>query len=348
MGELKDQLVDSNKEVCLTALTRLRKQTLKNFDISIYQEQLVPLIKSQDKEIKCLLLKVLKNSLKSLPYNRGLSLSKDFESNKRVVTMIVKIYLIALSDRMALIRKDAIYGIDDIVRHFVKSGDVAQVLGDQALNLLADHIADTGIDLDENGEPVAQKGTLTVAERVYSVIGEYRAKKTDFTPVFHALIPALERMHFYISNQSLDALYGRKLVERIEEVFELLLALRNASLPKSSFPDTYPNYVVELICFCNDHKFHTISDSTIYFIRKQLCRKSYLKDLVETLGVDDYREVKDAVLYMLSQMLDEDIHKGISIDYFIPQIKEALIKSEIELNELPEALKNKLTSTLPA
>lgn len=336
MDDLKNQFSDSNKEVQIKALSILRKEALKGCNLMPYIENLLQLIQADEVETRLLVLKVAENYLKLTPYRTD----TNQEQKKATIKALVSLYLKALSDKIAKIRKEAIYGIytiyrvEDYLGINERSGN-ASVLNTKVLALIAPLIADTGSDLNEIGEPIERKGTLTITEMVKRILS-YFPQKMDYTPVFHAVVPALERMHFYISNDILDKKHGQKMVEKIIDVFELLVGIKRVPLPASSFPDTYPNYIVELISFLNDPKYYSISDSSLYCIRRQLIEsKTYLNALVETLQIDSYEAVKDVVLYLLAQAIE----KGYSLNYLLPQIEHAISMGKIDSSALPEALK---------
>jgi hypothetical protein len=328
MEDIKTLLLDKDKNNNLIALKILRKQVIKGTTLVDYVQEILSLFAtSNDLEIKNLILKVLENYLKYNSYSNKACKVKQHQN------LFVSICLLGVCDKTASIRKSAIYLMEKVCNFFGGS-EPSVVLDKAALKTIAPLVADTGSNLSDLGEPLETRGTLTIAEKAYRIISEFPSK-TDFTDVFHVLIPALEKMHYYISNGIIDNAYGQKVIEKIINVFELLLAFRRVELPVSKFPEIYPNYLVELICFINDPKFHTISDTSMNRLRRQLIvSKNYFKDMIKVLELDDYTEVKISVLYLIARAVE----RGHSINYFIPQIKQAILDGKIEQNSIPDLL----------
>ena len=335
MDDIRRQLSDPDQAVRLAALTQLRKQALKGAELADYTSELLPLMRTGEPAEKTLLLKVAENYIKHLPYQPPL------DWYKPTVELLGQLYLQGLQDKLAAVRKAAIYGLDRLLSVFHSKAQPVELLGEQALGLIADCVADSGCDLDENDLPTKPKGTLTIAAKAETVIGQY-PNRSDFAPVFYALIPALERLHFLIYNHYLEEAYGQKLVDSVIEVMRLLVEFRDAALPVPEHPEVFPHYLVELISFTHDSAYKSISDTTIYSLLQPLVRsKAHNRNLVEVLELDEWLDVKIGVLQLLRRKIE---HSGVkSLNYFIPRLQAALTPEKIDQDFVPEAVKQLLS-----
>lgn len=313
---------------CVQAVTQLRKWALKKVDFSECAPELLRLFQTADRDLRILILKMAENILK------GRS-GTDINDEEPMFRLQRALQLQGLKDPLARIRKEAIYGLKATLRHFDQTGGSTWLHEPSLLTEVAPLIADTGCDLDLNNcnHPLTPKGTLTIAEAADDVIGCF-PKKTDFTPVFYATVDALERLHVYMQNALLDPAYGQKLVECVLEVFRMLIGPKQSPLPVSRYPDVYPSFLAELICFTNDPKYKCISDHAIRMLLQPLIQSTrHTGALVAALEIEDYPEVKASVLRLLAEKLE----RGESLDWCLSRIQTTIERGNLEGVDLPES-----------
>ncbi|MEZ0370747.1 MAG: hypothetical protein ACAI44_16770 [Candidatus Sericytochromatia bacterium] len=332
LTEIQKQLQAGDTAVRLQAVALLRKRALKREDFSALAPDLLQALQAGEPELKSLLLKLADNILKG---RYGVSLEQD----ETMFRLQVRLYLQALVDPLAAIRKAGIYGLHTLLYHFNHTGGTSWLYAPELLATVASLIADTGCDLDvaHYMHPLMPKGTLTIAQQARRVVFEF-PRKADYAPVFYEVVPALERMHVYISNGLLEDAYGQKLVENVIDVFAGLIG-REVPLPASRRPDIYPEWLVELISFTNDHKYHSISDLSIYrLLRPLVFSPRHTGALVNALESDDYWDVKAVLLRLLGDKLEH----GESLKWCLPRLKAVLADDRYADLPIPEAMLKKL------
>lgn len=303
-------------------LKALRKQALKGqlFDDS-QRVLLETALQAEDPAIRLLVFRFTEAFIRRLPFSPSLA------AYQPQVSVLAKLLLIGLGDKLALIRKAAMNDLDRL--HFVfdrAAGSPATVFGEDALSLLAPQLADSGCDLDAQNLPVQPKGTLTISERAYYLIAAY-PKKTDFAPVYRALIPALERLHVLISNGWIDARQGSKLIDRLLSMFDLLILTKQAPFPSEPQGSSGPDYVTGLLVFCNDPAYHAIPDHAILKLQRLLVESSrHTGQLVAALAAQDDPLCRETVLRLLAQKLEQ----GQQLDDFRPRLSELLTAHELQ------------------
>ena len=293
----------------LEGLKQLRKQALAGADHSAHLAEMQELARAQPTPESELAWKVVENTIKA--FYGGLDRSR--------VGFVTGVALAGVAHPLLGVRKNAFYRLAELARVLSSKSCYEEWLGTEVLDACQRGLSDPGTDWDEYGNPLQEKGTLTLAGKSRDVLNGL-GKEARAHRCFYGALQGLDRVNGFLATGSLNPVYGRKLMDTLLDNLEGLIHAE-APMPQAALtPALYPSYLIELLNVAASTEYrHVPLEPMMDLVRWIPRRKRYIWHIVEVLLQDDYPNLHD----MLWAHMAREMEGG----HFAAELKHGLRKS---------------------
>lgn len=293
----------------LDELKLLRKTALTGANHSGHLAEFQALVRGNPTPESELVWKVCENTIKAL--RAGLDRSR--------VDLARDVALAGLAHPLVAVRKNAFYRLAELARVLSSKSCYEEWLGSEVLDACQRGLSDPGTDWDKHGNPLQDKGTLTLAGKSSEVLNGL-GKEARAHRCFYGALQGLDRVNGFLATGSLNPVYGRKLMDTLLDNLEGLIHAE-APMPQAALtPALYPSYLIELLNVAASTEYrHVPLEPMMDLVRWIPRRKRYIWHIVEVLLQDDYPHLHD----MLWAHMAREMEGG----HFAAELKHGLRKS---------------------
>lgn len=309
----------------MDSLKALRKSALAGNDLRAHTAELQALIRADPSPEGAMAWKVVENTIKSL---WG-------QSDRKRVDFVREVALAGSDHPRVEVRREAFYRLAELGRVLQSKSCYQEWMGPEVLDACQRGLSDPGTDWDEHGQPLQDKGTLTLADKSLDVLNAV-GKEARSHRLFYGALQGLERANGFLACGCLSPAYGRKLMDKLLDIFDRLLSCEDPMPQAALAPDVFPNYLSEFLNVAASTEYrHVPLEPMMELVCKVPRRKRYLWHMVEVVRQEQYPQ--------LVEMLWAHIAREMSEGHFGAELKHGLRRSladgHLPRERVPEELR---------
>ena len=268
--------------------------------------------------------KVLENTIKSM---RG-------QADRTRVEFVCEVALAGIDHPRVKVRGDAFYRLAELAQVLEGRTCFQEWLGTKVFDACQRGLSDPGTDWDEHGQPIQDKGTLTLIERSLDVLAGL-GREARSHRLFYGALQGLERANGFMACARLSPAYGRKLMDRLLDVLDRLISCEDPMPLVALSPDLFPNYLTEFLNMAASTEYrHVPLEPIMDLVGKVPRRRRYLWHIVEVVRHGQHPQLVD----MLWAHLGREMNDGPFAAELKRGLRQSLADGHLPRECVPESL----------